>query len=249
MSKRVMIGLVVAISLFVLFGTEASAATCIQYRTIGGTAVCTKWSTKGVLVEIEFKEACVLPDSEGSGECTATAFAQSNDNVAFCGSTTTGAPPIRVKDCGALVTFTGSTTDFDVTCEPKHEDKDPGGPGVGHEHHGCTAKVPLQFDPASCASCCNPANVPGSNGTCVDVTPVEMDTQVTVFAASSGDFLESAGGGSCSPESPSCTFEEHCSINPKKIQLVGGPPNFVGSNEYQCNLQCVGANCFDEGGE
>ena len=232
MSKRVVIGLVVAVSLFALFGREAKAATCIQYRVVGGSAYCTAWSTKGVLFEVKFDQAC--EGSEGPGTCTATVIAQSNDNVAFCARTGGGAP-IRVNNCTAPVTFTGNTSTTE--CVPKHEQDVTGEGGVGHEHHGCTATLKLARA-GSCDSCC--AGVVGSTGVCVDVTPVEMLTQTEVFPAISGE-----SNANCSPGSSSCLIQELCSINPKKIVFISdSDPNFTGSREYQCNLQCVG-----EGGE
>jgi hypothetical protein len=234
MPKRVLIGLVVAISLLVLSGADAGAATCIQYRVVGGTAFCTAWKTKGVLFEIKFKEACLVFSGEGeisTLECTAlaTAVSQPGDSLAFCSDGT-------VQVCNVQQTFTGDTASAE--CVAKHEDKDPGGRGVGHSHHGCTAAVILNRT-TSCDSCCT------GHGTCQDVTPFEMDTQVIVSAAGFGSESE---GASCI-DSDTCEIQEHCSINPKKIQLVS-PTTLAGSKDYQCNLQCVGDACptFPPGG-
>jgi hypothetical protein len=232
MSKRVVIGLVVVVSLLVLFGRHASAATCIQYRVVGGTPYCTAWKTKGVLFEIKFDKAC---GSEGSA-CTAQVIAMSDDNVAFCENLTAGAPPIRVTNCSAALTFTGNTATTE--CVAKHEDRDPTGPGVGHEHHGCTATLALQRV-GSCNPCC--AGVQGSTGQCVDATPVEMLTQTEVFPVSSVSTLSAGGGSANCTGSSSCLIQELCSINPNKIVFIDeNDPNFTGSREYQCNLQCVG---------
>jgi hypothetical protein len=228
MGKRVVIGLVVAVSLFALFGREAGAATCIQYRVIGGSAFCTAWSTKGVLFEIKFTDACTFSggDSEilSVSECTAqaTATSQPGDSLAFCSDGT-------VQVCNVQQNFTGNTSS--VECVPKHEDKDPAGPGVGHEHHGCTSTLALTRT-SSCETCCT------GHGTCTDVTPIEMDTTVEVFLPSS-----EGGDGTCGTGDSSCFIAEHCSINPKKIQPVN-PTTFAGSKDYQCNLQCVGSECF-----
>jgi hypothetical protein len=241
MSKRVVIGLVVAISLFVLFGTEAGAATCIQYRSIGGTSVCTAWSTKGVQLDLKFKEACLLPDSD-IRNCTAIVDVSSSDNIAFCEDSTAPGGLRRVACTESLNFVTSSVSQ----CVPKHDqDTDPSakpGAGVGHEHHGCVQTFVLT---AECNSCCSGIGT----GQCRDATPVEMDTSVTVFAAS-GDselLLQSQSAQSCSPDASSCTFEEHCSINPKKI-VFNDPesPDPRLSQQYQCNLECVGSGCFSD---
>jgi hypothetical protein len=241
MSKRVMIGLVVAMSLFVLLGTQAGAATCIQYRTIGGSSYCTAWSTKGVQLDLKFKGACLLPDTD-IRNCTALVDVASSDNIAFCEDPSSPGGLRRVACTESLSFVTSSVSE----CVPKHEqDVDPTakpGAGVGHEQHGCTQTFVLT---AECNSCC--AGI--GTGQCRDATPVEMDTSVTVFAASGGgDLLVlSESSQSCSPEASSCTVQEHCSINPKKI-VFNDPenPDPRLSQQYQCNAECVGSGCFSD---
>jgi hypothetical protein len=225
MKRRVMIGVFVVMGSVALWLTDAVAATCLQYRTLGGSSVCCKWSTKGVQVEVDFNQACTT-DGEESSSCTANATATTTDSIAFCQNTSTGV--ITRRECSNQVTFTGTSG----TCVPKHDpqDVDPNFPGEpGHEHHGCTTNFVLAS--SSCASCCQ------TGETCVDVTPVEMATQITAFVNFGGDFSsldESPAGPGCSSSSSSssCTWTEHCSINPKKIELNG-------VREYQCNLETV----------
>jgi hypothetical protein len=228
MDRRVMIAVLAAMGLVAMWWTEAVAATCLQYRTIGGSSVCCKWSTKGVQVEVDFNQAC----GTFGENCSANATAVTTDSIAFCQNTSTGV--ITRRECTNQVTFNGSSGE----CVPKHDlqDVDPTFPGEpGHEHHGCTANFVLTA--SSCASCCQTAE------TCVDVTPVEMDTSITAFVSFGGeDFVAQSteGGPGCSSGSSfsSCTWEEHCSINPKKIELNG-------EREYQCNLEAV----FNGGGD
>jgi len=228
MNRRVVIGVFVAMGLVALWWTDAVAATCLQYRTVGGSSVCCKWSTKGVQVDVDFNQAC----GTSGQNCSADAFAQTNDSKVFCKNTTTGVTTRR--DCFQSLTFEGSS----VQCVPKHDpqDVDPDFPGApGHEQHGCTANIVL--NPPDCSACCL------SGETCEDVTPVEMDTRITAFVDFGGgeDFVaqstSSGPGCSSSSSSSSCTWEEHCSINPRKIVQDG-------EREYQCNLECVGSECF-----
>ena len=88
---------------------------------------------------------------------------------------------------------------------------------------------------------------------CLDVTPVEFEAQVTAgivgldFEApvAGGALAASPTGQACDPDSPVCTFNQHCSINPKKIPfipLTEVPPPTVGQ-KYQCDVTCVGSEC------
>jgi hypothetical protein len=226
MGKRVMIGVLAVVGLMAMWWAEAEAATCLQYRTIGGSSVCSKWSTKGVRLELTFKEQCTVEGAPAN--CSAVADAATSDSIAFCTNPAAPlGPPVRIA-CNQPVTFSGASGE----CVPKHEQDVTGTGGVGHEHHGCTATFDLAPNLAGCNTCCATAGL----GACLDVTPVEMDTEVTVFVPFGESESAAAQTGQCSPDSSSCTFEEHCSINPKKIAFNEVRP-------YQCNLQCAGAGC------
>lgn len=237
MGKRVMIAVFAAMGLVTLWWTDA-VAVCLQYRTVGGSSVCCKWSTKGVQVDVDFNQAC----GTNGQNCSANAFAQTNDSIVFCENTTTSV--ITRRSCTNQVTFVGQSNQ----CVPKHDsqDVDPDFPGApGHERHGCTANIVLS--PSSCSSCCL------TGETCVDVTPVEMDTEITAFVnfGFGEDFVaqSTSSGPGCSSgsSSSSCTWQEHCSINPRKIVFIDPDnPDPRLSREYQCNLECVGSECFGD---
>jgi hypothetical protein len=223
------------IGLLPIWQTEAEAG-CIQYRTIGGTSICTAWSTKGILAEIQFKQSCGV---NGTG-CQAYATATSDDNMIFCNDGSK-------KECTTdTIEFGGlSTGPTGNGCDPKHPQDGTFTDGVGHFHHGCTATfqlVPLNFPISPACQC--------TSGI-ADITPIEMDTKlvVTYTFPSEGDFVASSeeGGGSgggqgCSSTSTSsqCSVEEHCSINPKKIVFIDpDEPNLSLSRSYQCNITSV----------
>jgi hypothetical protein len=241
MGKRVMVVAFAAMAFVVMWSTDAVAQKqCLQYRTVGGSSICTKWSTKGVLLELTFKQNCGPSGTNCSAEATAEAAA--GDSIAFCQS---GGPtgPIVRRTCGLPVSFSATVTQ----CEGKHEQDGTGTGGEGHDKglHGCTATVELAR--ASCDACCN------AGETCLDVTPFEMQTLVsaTVGTGEGGGDLsltqsdvvpaqseEPAAGCTVFGEgSPICVYGERCTINPKKIELNGIRP-------YQCNLECVGSECL-----
>ena len=86
MGKRVVISLIAIMSLGAVWWTDADAATtCLQYRTIGGSSMCTAWSTKGVLVDVTFNQDCG-PDRLKT-LCTATATAETTHSIAFSAQT------------------------------------------------------------------------------------------------------------------------------------------------------------------
>lgn len=218
MKKRVVIGLIAVMSLGVMWSTYAWAATCIQYRTIGGTSMCTAWKTGTVKVDVTFKDDCFVPN-EGEGEfsvCSAQASAETNDSIAFCEGP---GGVITEVECNQFDSFFGSATPGE--CEGKHEQDSTGEGGIGHRRHGCKVEVDLAPSLTGCQTCCAAAEA----GACVDVTPVEMDTEVTGFVGFS--------------ETPVVTMQEHCSINPKKI-------GFHEERQYQCNLVCVNEDCVAE---
>jgi hypothetical protein len=72
-------------------------------------------------------------------------------------------------------------------------------------------------------------------GPALDVTPITMDTNVAATVSPSGEGGVgpasecSFGEGGFGP----CTFTEHCSINPNRI-------DFNAIRPYQCNLTSVG---------
>jgi hypothetical protein len=226
MIKRVVIGVVVGMSFLALWQTSALAG-CIQYFTIGGTAICVKWTTKGVRVEVEFKQECGI----GGENCSASASATSFDSIAFCQQPGGG---IVRRECTTQVTFTGNS--FTTGCESKHPQDGTTDQGVGHEHHGCTATFVLTPSVNTCS--CQPGE------TLVDLTPIEMTTTLEGFTdfGGGGDnnqvqqlLSESEGPGKgCSSGSSfsSCVISEQCSINPKRIALNEIRP-------YQCNVTGV----------
>jgi len=224
MNKRVVIALVAVLSLGAMWWTYAWAATCLQYRTVGGSSMCTAWSTKGVQVEVTFKDECFVA-GEGGGlfsTCTATATATADDSVAFCVDPTYPGG-FRPVSCPGVRQFNEVLT---TPCEGKHDQDSTGEGGVGHGHHGCTQRIVLA---AECTDCC----VGVGTGVCADVTPVEMDTRVAAFVGFS--------------EIPVVAFEEHCSINPKKIPFINPLTDpLAQGRQYQCNLVCVDDECVPE---
>jgi hypothetical protein len=231
MGKRVMIGVLAVVSLMAMWWAEAQAATCLQYRTIGGSSVCSKWSTKGVLLELTYKQPCGPDDGEGGGgtACSAVADAITDNSIAFCAHPTNpdGLPVTKVQ-CIEEVRFFGE----EVGCDPKHDQDGTGEGGQGHDKgkHGCKATI-LLARLGGCDATCAAAGF----GSALDVTPITMDTNVAATVAPSGE-------GAASPctftevEGPtSCTFTEHCSINPKKIEFNAIRP-------YQCNLTSAGGS-------
>lgn len=241
MSKRVRMGLVVAMGLVTLgliglWRAEAEAQTCLQYRTIGGSSVCSRWSTKGVLLELTFKQDCGV----GGENCSAfvTAAAEPGNSIAFC--QVPGGGPITRRTCPTSVFFQGQTGPGVNQCDPKHSQDSTGTGGEGHDKgkHGCKATIVLER--ASCDACCNAGEV------CLDVTPFEMETTVeaTVGGGGGGEDLLATqqASASCSiggEGGDSCVFGELCSINPKRVELNAIKP-------YQCALRCVGFDCFGD---
>jgi hypothetical protein len=233
MKRRTLLGVLTAVGTMVMWWAHGEAATCLQYRTVGGSSVCTKWSTKGVLLEVTYKQPCGPADGEGGGgtACSAVAEAVTTNSIAFCAHPTnpTGSP-VKVQ-CAEEVQFFGD----DVGCDPKHDQDDTGEGGKGHDKgkHGCKATILLTPPPGSCNTACASALL----GPALDVTPITMDTNVAVTVVPSGE----GGGGATSPctftddygYTPSCTFTEHCSINPNKIEFEAIRP-------YQCKLTSAG---------
>jgi hypothetical protein len=228
MFKRLLIGIIV-VGAVAVFWTGADSLTsnckpgttnckCVAWTNVGGTSMCCTWRTKGVLVEVDFKQDC---GAEGEN-CSALINVESENSIAFC-QLPTG--EIRKTECTEFVSFSGAADQ----CEPKHDqDGDNASGGQGHDKgkHACTSTTAFTTpdNPASCQAACEAA-FPGS--LVVDVTPIEMDTTVRAFAP--GDpYYEGEGPLTACPEgSPSCGMEQHCTIDPKKIQFDAIRP-------YQC---------------
>jgi hypothetical protein len=252
MGKRFLITLVAMMSLGAIWWTDAEAQTCLKWITSGGSGMCAAWSTKGVQVELTYKQDCGPFGATCQAEATATA--EPGNAVALCKNALTG--EITQRECVNQVSFFGQR----AGCDPgdaKHEQDNTGTGGAGHNKGkhggGCKATIILEpFGPPACAECgtvCEPT----TDGVCVDVTPVEMDTLVSATNAFGGDFELTAAQAESSCTGSACVFAQHCSINPKKIEffLVEGgegevPPIPPGAR-YQCNLTCVGNECFPEG--
>jgi hypothetical protein len=234
MVKRIVMAMVAMVALAPLWPSEAEAQSCLQYRVIGGSAMCTAWSTKGVLLEITYKQDCGPQTSEGGGfACSVIADARSSNSIAFCADPTspTGVSEVR---CGDDVRFFGA----DSGCDPKHENDESGQGGKGHNKgkHGCKSQVLLQqVDRQACNDECAAAGF----GPALDVTPITMNTNVAATVVPSDE-----GGVQPGPESScqfggveggpsSCTFTEFCSINPNRI-------DFMAIRPYQCTLTSAG---------
>jgi hypothetical protein len=236
MRRRISMGVLIAVGTMAMSWAHAEAATCLQYRNIGGSSVCSKWSTKGVLLELTYKQPCG-PEGEGEGEdganCSAAAEAVTTNSIAFCSPLTNpGGLPVTKVQCTEQVTFFAD----EVGCEPKHGQDGTGGGGKGHDKgkHECKATIVLTQS-NGCNATCSAAGF----GPALDVTPITMDTNVAVTVVPSG---EGGGGGvtsSCTftpdyyGDTPACTFTEHCSINPNKIEFNAIRP-------YQCSLTSSG---------
>jgi hypothetical protein len=239
MSKRTMMVAFAALAFFVMSSTDAVAQkTCLQYRTVGGSSICSKWSTKGVLLELTYKQPCG-PEGEGEGEdgagCSAVAAAETTNSIAFCSPLTNpGGLPVTKVQCTEQVAFFAD----EVGCDPKHDEDGSGEGGKGHDKgkHECKATIVLTRLFGGCDATCSAAGF----GPALDVTPITMDTNVAITVVPSG---EGGGGGATSPctftddydYTPSCTFTEHCSINPNKIEFNAIRP-------YQCSLTSVGGD-------
>jgi hypothetical protein len=232
MVKKVLIGLLAIVGVIAISQVAADAATCLQWRTIAGSSTCVVWATKGVQVEVTFRDGCFSSGEGGAfQDCRVTVSASGNDSFAFCGS---AAHPVKVA-CNQPFSF-GPTSlgvgTANTTCV-EHPDNESAA-GEANEKHHCVATATLDATgaQAACDTCCAAA----SAGACLDLTPVEMQTEfdATYF-----------GGGNevppCTPGAPGCNIQQTCSINPKKITFITDPSQ---GREYQCNTDCVGDACF-----
>jgi hypothetical protein len=256
MGKKLLIGLVAIVGFLAVWHTTADAQQCLAYRSGGGSSICLLWGTKGVLLDVTFKQVCpdVIEDLSAASTTSCTPYARAvatadsdpvtngtENVVALCTKPTGGVTPVK---CSLAVHFTGSSDS--VTCVAKQDNESPTGDAHENEQRGCEAKfalVPFGPNAFGCNSCCASLNTGTFTSVCQDVTPVEMQTTVEVFSPA----FSEGGGGTCAPEDTSCLITQTCSINPKKIGLVN-PITFAGSRNYQCNLDCAGTSCSGEGG-
>ena len=94
------------------------------------------------------------------------------------------------------------------------------------------------LDPAGAAAagaaCCTAAQA----GAFLDLTPIEMETNlVATYFGGGNEVLP------CTPGSLGCNVQQTCSINPKRITFITDPSQ---GKEYQCNIDCVGDACFTD---
>lgn len=194
MCKRVMIGLF-AMIVVAMWWTEADAATCLKWKYFGGSNVCIKWSTKGVLLEGLFiGHDCGLKGND----CDIKATAKAELNIAFCKNDVTG--KIRRVKCTKSLSFSG----FADGCDPGVGDDPAEGPV-------CTATFVLKTD---CQACCDTGEI------CIDATPVDMETSVNACIGLDDlkDCVEPIFP-ECSEKSAICTIKERCTIDRNTIVL------------------------------
>ena len=231
MGKKFVIGVLALLSVIAFLQTTAAAATCLSWKTIGGSSMCVAWATKGVQVAITFRDGCFVSGGEGGTvqDCQVTVNASGTDSFAFCGSPTN---PVKVA-CDQPFAFGPTSLGVGTpnsTCVERPDNES--ATGEAHEQHKCVATATLNpaGAQAACNTCCATKGL-----TCLDLTPVEMhtDLEATYF-----------GGGNevapCTPGSLGCNVEQTCSINPKKIAFITDPSQ---GKEYQCNFDCVGDAC------
>ena len=231
MGKRSIIGLFAAMSVIAIWWTDAGAATCLQYRTIGGSSVCSKWSTKGVLLELTYKQPCG-PDEGARGDQGRLAVPSRRPSqtivLPFVRIPRTRAvSPVTKVRCTESVTFFGA----EEGCDPKHDEDGTGTGGAG------TTRASINVPPRSSSSGWVAATLLAlaGLGPALDVTPITMQTNVAVTVVP-GEGGEEGASSPCTltgEEDTSCTFTELCSINPSKIEFNAIRP-------YQCTLTSAG---------
>jgi hypothetical protein len=248
MRKKVVIALFAVMSWVAVSPTAVNAATCLSWKTIGGSSMCVAWATKGVQVLIAFRDGCfvaasdVTPDLLAAGAntspsavvgCNVTATAFSTDaptSIAFCG-------PNHVKvACDQPFSFGPTTLGAGTAVQCVEHPDNESQTGENHEQHRCVAAATLANAGAlpGCNVCC--ANAGFGTGACSDLTPVEMNTRIDALYFGGGNEVPSCNNGS-----NECTVEQTCSINPKKIAFITDPSQ---GREYQCNIDCVGDACI-----
>jgi len=211
----------IVICALALFGTEANAQECLRWRNVGGSQTCLRWSTGSIILDLTFKQDCGV---EG-GNCSAFVDVDATKSVVFCklGSTIRKSPIL----CTAPVTFAGNAD----PCEPKHEQDGTPDNGVGHEAgHKCTSTTRFTPNANTCQSSCNAGEVVH------DVVPVEMDTSVFLNVGGEASFAAAEAGGAqeCPSGSSFCEVDQHCTIDPNKVQLGK-------IRQYQCNITFAGS--------
>ena len=241
MSKKFVIGALTVLGLLAVSLTPAAATTCLSWKTIGGSSMCVAWATKGVQVAITFRDGCFITVSpeEGGGTfavegCEVTARAVSTDtptSIAFCANAAGNVVKVACDQPFSFgPTLVGGQNNGD--CVEHRDNESP--QGEAHEQHKCVATATLPRN-TSCDTCCGAPHTPVGFNTCVDLTPVEMETRLEAFYPGGGREV-----ASCAPGSFDCTVQQTCSINPKKIALITDPSQ---GREYQCNVDCVGDAC------
>jgi hypothetical protein len=170
MFKRLLLG-ITAVSALALLSTETNAATCLQYRNVGGSRMCVKWSPGSEIcnVQVQGLTSADFPGGEGGEpsitcEVRAVTTGGTIPGTAFCVPT------------GTTVISAAKTTANDVC---RHHFN---GVGTGHLHHedDCQAveatiadgtippestgltqcdakgvcKTFLELDPDTCPDCC-----------------------------------------------------------------------------------------------
>jgi len=211
--------------------------------------MCVAWGPKGLEAEVTFNQPCIVAGGEGGSfsTCNATATAVASDSIAFCVDPSVKGG-FRAVECPGARPFVPVA---ETTCEPKSDHDQESATGAAHENDkhdvggGCTQRIVLK---AQCADCC----VGVGTGVCVDVTPFEFDGQVVAETGGGeapvlgGGLAPAQAGQECPPNSPVCTVNQHCTINPKKLSPLAftpGDPIPPIKQKYQCDLTCVGAEC------
>jgi hypothetical protein len=224
MFKRFLLGMIAA-SALALFWSEANAQECLRWRNVGGSETCLRWSTGSIILEATFKQDCGV----NGANCSAFVDADTMNSVVFCRNTTTNAIRKSTTRCTATILFGGSADQ----CEPKHEQDGTTDNGVGHEAgHKCTSTTAFAAqNPTACNTSCNIAG-----GEVVhDIVPVEMDTTVFLSVGGEASFAPAEAGGAneCPSGSSFCEVDQHCSIDPNKIQ-------FGKIRQYKCDITFAG---------
>src|SRR5438552_12406103 len=190
MGKKIVIGVLAVLAWIAASQITADAATCLSWKTIGGSSMCVAWATKGVQVAITFKDGCYIT-SEGEGgtfaaeACQAAASATSTDtptSIAFCGPNQVRVACDQPFSFGPVIVGGQNSA---VDCLERSDNESP--QGEANERHRCVARAALPPHPeniTNCNTCCTTA---GFGPTCSDLTPVEMHTRVdAIYPLSSG---------------------------------------------------------------
>lgn len=199
MCKRVMIGLL-AMSVVAMWWTETDAATCFRWKYAGGSNICTKWRTKGVMVGVGFDGFDCGPKGEDC-KVKANAEAEANHSFAFCEN---NMGKIRRVKLPVPLSFSGSADG----CDPGDDDSDE----VSDDDSDtvCSATIVLVRQTECQAACTD-------KETCIDATPFDMKTSVDACIGIGLKECIEPTPPTCSEKSPICTIKEQCTIKPNKI--------------------------------